>query len=162
MANESWRTGRMMAWDAKNEKMVPADTIGTPQSNRMFVRFVIHSNDADSGRRQGLFWALSDLDDAGRLLPHEQATWEEVHEWFRENLTTPASFSRSSRPHAKHVALSWFKDSATAHVANMYALVQVLKDHGIAVDVIRTARPGYIVYEDEYQIAAEPFNETVT
>ena len=27
MANESWRTGRMMAWDKKNEKMVPADTI---------------------------------------------------------------------------------------------------------------------------------------
>ncbi len=27
MANESWRSGRMMAWDKKNEKMVPADTI---------------------------------------------------------------------------------------------------------------------------------------
>ncbi|MBN2295397.1 MAG: hypothetical protein JXM70_23400, partial [Pirellulales bacterium] len=27
MANESWRSGRMMAWDRKNEKMVPADTI---------------------------------------------------------------------------------------------------------------------------------------
>ncbi len=27
MANESWRSGRMMAWDKKNQKMVPADTI---------------------------------------------------------------------------------------------------------------------------------------
>lgn len=27
MANESWRTGRMMAWDAENEKVVPADTM---------------------------------------------------------------------------------------------------------------------------------------
>lgn len=27
MANESWRTGRMMAWDTKQEKMVPADTL---------------------------------------------------------------------------------------------------------------------------------------
>lgn len=27
MANESWRSGRMMAWDRENEKMVPADTI---------------------------------------------------------------------------------------------------------------------------------------
>jgi predicted dehydrogenase len=27
MANESWRSGRMMAWDEKNEKMVPADTV---------------------------------------------------------------------------------------------------------------------------------------
>jgi hypothetical protein len=31
-ANESWRTGRMMAWDAKNEKMVPADTIELPRT----------------------------------------------------------------------------------------------------------------------------------
>ena len=27
MANESWRTGQMMAWDEKNEKMVAADTL---------------------------------------------------------------------------------------------------------------------------------------
>lgn len=27
MANESWRSGRMMAWDTKNEKMVAADTL---------------------------------------------------------------------------------------------------------------------------------------
>ncbi|MCX7426102.1 MAG: Gfo/Idh/MocA family oxidoreductase [Planctomycetia bacterium] len=27
MANESWRTGQMMAWDAKNETMVPANTL---------------------------------------------------------------------------------------------------------------------------------------
>jgi hypothetical protein len=27
MANESWRSSRMMGWDAKNEKMVAADTL---------------------------------------------------------------------------------------------------------------------------------------
>ncbi len=27
MANESWRTGRMMAWDKEQEKMVPADSL---------------------------------------------------------------------------------------------------------------------------------------
>jgi predicted dehydrogenase len=27
MANESWRSNKMMAWDTKNEKMVPADTL---------------------------------------------------------------------------------------------------------------------------------------
>jgi predicted dehydrogenase len=28
MANESWRSGQMMAWDEANEKMVPASTLG--------------------------------------------------------------------------------------------------------------------------------------
>lgn len=32
MANESWRTGRMMAWDKENQKMVPADTLDLPKT----------------------------------------------------------------------------------------------------------------------------------
>ena len=128
----------------------------------MYVRFVIHRNDQDSGRRQGLFQALSDLDHAGMLRPHEQIVWDETYEWFQKNLRKPLSFSRSSKPHAKKVALSWFKDSATDHIARMYALAQVLMDHDMVVDVIRTERPGYVVYEDKDQIAAEPFSETVT
>ena len=27
MANESWRTSQMMAWDAEHERMVPANTL---------------------------------------------------------------------------------------------------------------------------------------
>lgn len=34
--------------------------------------------------------------------------------------------------------------------------------HGIEVEVLHTERPGYVVYEDEYQVAAEPFTETLT
>ena len=30
MANESWRTGQMMAWDEKNQKVVPANTLDLP------------------------------------------------------------------------------------------------------------------------------------
>jgi hypothetical protein len=32
---------------------------------------------------------------------------------------------------------------------------QILENHGIVVDVIRTNRPGYVVYEDEFQVAAQ-------
>ena len=128
----------------------------------MYVRFVIQHNDEDSGRRQGLFQALSDLEDSGVLLPHEQTTWEESYQWFRKNLLKPRRLSRSSKYHAKNLALSWFKDSATEHIKRMYVLVQILQAHGVLVEVIRTDRPGYIVYEDRYQVAAEPFSETPT
>ena len=33
---------------------------------------------------------------------------------------------------------------------------------GVAVEMIKTERPGYIVYEDEYQIAAYPLADTKT
>lgn len=128
----------------------------------MFVRFVIHHNDPNSGRRQGLFQAMSDLDHAGALEPHEIEIYDEVYDWFRKSLRRPRSFTRSSKPHAKKVALSWFKHHATEHIARMRVLVHILDAHGVLVDVIQTDRPGYVVYEDEYQVAAEPFSETVT
>jgi hypothetical protein len=128
----------------------------------MYVRFVIHQNDPDSGRRQGLFQALTDLDREGVLEEHEIDLYDEVYDWFKGNLKKPRSFTRSSKPHAKKVALSWFKSSATEHIAKMRILSHILDAHGIAVDVLQTARPGYVVYEDEYQVAAEPFSETST
>lgn len=128
----------------------------------MFVRFVIHENHEDSGRRQGIFQAVSDLEHAGVLLQHEQQQYDEIYEWFRFNLKKPKSFSRSSKPHAKNVALSWYKDSAVEHIAKTQGLVEILRAHGVAVDLLRTDRPGYIVYEDSYQVAAEPFRETVS
>jgi hypothetical protein len=128
----------------------------------MFVRFVIQKNDARSGRRQGLFQALARLEAAKVLLAHEQALYDEIYEWFRTILRTPKRFARSSRPHAKKVALSWFKDTATKHIAKMRAIAEILQRHGIEVEMLCTHRPGYVVYEDRFQVVAEPFSETVT
>lgn len=130
--------------------------------SRMYIRFVISTNDPVSGRRQGIFQALSDLEYEGMLLPHEQLLHDELYEWFCKNLRKPRSFSRSSRAHAKDVALSWFKDSAHEHIAKMHALCSILSSQGVLCELIRTDRPGYIVYEDDFQVAAEPFYETVT
>jgi hypothetical protein len=128
----------------------------------MFVRFVVHKNDEDSGSRQGLFQAIFGLEREGVLLEHEQSQHDEIYKWFKKNLKKPRKFTRSSKPHAKNVALSWFKDTALEHISKMYALTQILKAHDVEVDVLRTERPGYIVYEDAFQVAAEPFKETTT
>jgi hypothetical protein len=39
----------------------------------------------------------------------------------------------------------------------MRELVALLVHKDVPVEELRTERPGYIVYEDEHQIAAEPF-----
>ena len=125
-----------------------------------YVRFVIPCKDENSGRRQGLFQAISDLEHEGVLLPHEQTVYDEIYEWFRKHLKKPRKLARSSKSQAKKVALSWFKDSASEHIKKMHALAQILHAHGVPVEVIRTERPGYVVYEDQYQVTAEPFNDT--
>jgi hypothetical protein len=125
-----------------------------------YLRFVITRLDHESRRRQGLFQAVSDLEHAGALLPGEQAAYDEIYEWFRHHLRKPRNLSRSSRPHARNVALSWFKVTAHEHIQRMHVLASILQCHGIAVDILRTQRPGYVVYEDDHQVAAEPFRDS--
>jgi hypothetical protein len=127
-----------------------------------YVRFVIPSKDEDSGRRQGLFQALSGMVDQGILLPYQEHLWDETRKWFNKHLEEPTSFARSSRPHAKDVALSWFRDSAVEHIHRMRILVHLLDEHGVACEVVRTERPGYVVYEDAFQVIAVPFTDTTT
>ena len=44
----------------------------------------------------------------------------------------------------------------------MRELCRLLNEHGVTTEMLRSERPGYIVFEDEFQIAAEPFFETKT
>lgn len=130
--------------------------------SRMFVRFVIPAADPDSGHRQGLFMAMSDLNRVGALSVDEQAVWDELNGWFRQNLHAPDRFSRAGRAHPKKVALSWFKADATEHITRMRQVAVILAAHDRPVEMIRSDRPGYIVYEDDHQVAAEPFRDTTT
>jgi hypothetical protein len=37
------------------------------------------------------------------------------------------------------------------------SLCELLEHKGIAVTELRTEKPGYVVYQDEYQVVAMPF-----
>lgn len=126
----------------------------------MFLRFIVHEIDEDSGRRQGLFQRLVDIRERDELYGYELDRVKEIHEWFNANLKKPSTFSRSSKPHALNKAISWFKDSADVHIFYMRELAAILENHGVRIEAIRTERPGYIVYEDEHQITAEPFSDS--
>ena len=128
----------------------------------MYVRFVITAIDPDSTKRQGLFQALGDLHDSRSLLEFEDAVYLEIRDWFRCNLNRPDRLAKSNRPHAKNVALSWFKDTALEHIKKMREMANILEAHGYSVEMIKSERPGFIVYEDAYQVAAEPFRSTIT
>ena len=54
-------------------------------------------------------------------------------------------------------AVSWFKDTAIDHIAQIRELVAILENHGVHVQTLKVKRVGYVVYEDDYQIVAEPF-----
>ena len=50
------------------------------------------------------------------------------------------------------------RPTAIDAIEHLRRLVAVLENHGIQVQVLKTVRPGYLVYEDKWQVVAEPFN----
>jgi hypothetical protein len=127
-----------------------------------YVRFVTAVIDPNSLRRQGLFQAVSELVEWGELREHELAEVEALRFWFNARLDRPARFARSRRSGATPRAICWFKSSAREHVRRMHEMRRLVEEHGVATEMIKTARPGYVVFEDEFQVAAEPFWETRT
>jgi len=125
----------------------------------MFVRFVTAEVHKDSQSQLGVFQAAFRLRDKDELYDYEEVLLPEVLDWFNKHLEKPDKFTSSKPPYyrKKSKAISWFKGSAKDHLAMMRQIVSILENHDVPTRMIKTARPGYIVYEDEYQVAAEPF-----
>lgn len=127
-----------------------------------YVRFVTLIIDEDSGKRQGLFQAIADLVDTGELPEHEMEELKAVRAWFNKHMDAPYRFRQSSRRQPAPKAISWYKSTATEHISKMHTFCRILNEHNILTQMITSTRPGYIIFEDDHQIAAAPFSETTT
>lgn len=126
-----------------------------------FVRFVIPSPDPTSQVRQGVFQAAADLREEGVLSASETETLQDTFAWFSKHLPKPERFSRKRNSyHRDQRGIAWFKDTATEHIQRIREIVAILEVHGCTVSMLTSARAGYVVYEDDYQVVAEPFSET--
>src|SRR3984957_1535360 len=125
----------------------------------MYLKFVAADIAEDSERALGVFHAVRYLRDAGKLYPYEEDQHDMVRWWFNEHLEKPTRFTASKPPfyRKKNKAISWFKDTAHEHLARVRELVAILEHHGISVRMMKANRVGYIVFEDEFQIVAQPF-----
>ena len=58
--------------------------------------------------------------------------------------------------------IAWFKDCATEHLARMQEMKTLLEQYGHPVVMLSESRVGYLIYEDAFQVVAEPFSDTRT
>jgi hypothetical protein len=128
----------------------------------VYLRFVVAEIHEDSGRELGVFQAARYLRDEEKLDIYEGERLESIVEWFAEHLQKPTRFTASKPPfyRKKNKAISWFKDTALEHLAHIHELVFILEHHGVSVRMLKANRVGYILYEDEFQVVAEPFADT--
>lgn len=130
----------------------------------MFLRFVRPNRVAGTSAREGFFCSAYDLRDDPLLDRHASDRLEALLSWFKGHLKIPRTYSRS-RSKGRRAAeftpgLCWFKADAGEAIAKSFELVALLVDHGYPVEIIRTDRVGYILYEDDHQVVAEPFSDT--
>lgn len=123
----------------------------------MFIRFAVKDVDDSSLQQSGIFTAIYGLEREGQLSVEEAAWFSEAETWFNTNLKAPDRLQLSNRPGAPRTAITWLKASAVKHVSRMRELVALLRHKDIHVDEFTTERPGYVVYEDDHQVAAVPF-----
>lgn len=128
----------------------------------VYLRFVLPGLNQDTGTKDGVFETAYQLRREGELSEHERAELDELLHWFGENLETPNRFNRTkSKGYYRRTTkgISWFKSSAETHVTKMHRMVAILGDQGHHVSMIKASNPGYIVYEDDHQVVAEPFSD---
>ncbi len=126
----------------------------------MYIRFCTTRKVCNASYNEGVFQAAFYLINNDLLFDYEEKAISNIIEWFNDNLEAPDWFSRSKKPHAHPHAVSWFKCSATEHIKRMRELCCLLEVKGIEVTSYKSTRVGYLVYEDDYQVAAEPFADT--
>ena len=118
----------------------------------MLIRFSTLAIDPDSGRPGGVLVAAHTLRDEGDLSAQEHEALRSVLAWFNEHLSIPTVLTEPEHRRA----ISWFKPAALEAIRRMWTLKEFLDAHGHHVNVLRTAEPGTVVYQDDWQVIAKP------
>lgn len=96
--------------------------------------------------------------ESSEVAEHERVLIREHIEWLKKHLPIPDRFTRTRNANHKNTrGLSWLKPNATEVVDHLRAIATIMEEHGIPVTMLKDENPGYVVYEDDFQIVAEPF-----
>ena len=124
----------------------------------MFIRFVSGELDEHSHVSAGLFCAASKLRCDDTLPEHELDLLFDLRSWFNIHLESPFDHLAKAGRHER--AICWFKPTAREHLARAWEMIAVLERNNVFVRMIKARKIGYILYEDEAQVFAEPFADT--
>ena len=131
----------------------------------VYVRFVTQDVHPESGYHAGLFTAAWSVRHAQSTPEADREALARLLLWFGRNMAVPTKFTRSRSKHAwkkNWRGLSWFRADAERHLKRMRKMSELLEPHGHSVSILETDRPGFVVYEDRWQVVAEPYADTPT
>ena len=125
------------------------------KTDRVYVRFVCYRLVEGQRQRLGLFQALEEAKECDFAPPWALTMIGETYGWFKRNLAVPSRFK--NRGHGRP-GLSWFKPVAVEHIKKMHELKLAVEECGVHVEMLTTRDPGPVIWEDRFQLVADPGN----
>ncbi|MER6479951.1 hypothetical protein [Streptomyces filamentosus] len=121
-----------------------------------YVRFQSpHRN--DRGHFTGVFGLLNNLAREGRLSDEQESFRRRNNSWYDAAYTDPSTVDpRVYDDGINPGAAAWFKPTAVHLLARVPGYLRILAAHGVDCQVLRSADPGRVVYEDDVQIVVVP------
>ncbi|MDB5658737.1 MAG: hypothetical protein JWS10_1352 [Cypionkella sp.] len=130
----------------------------------MYLRFVTERVSKHDGRREGFFQTCYSVWRGAETPEFAVKELRLLLDWFDANLDEPTAFNRSTSKknmvNRNGVGLSWFRPEASKHIAKAFDAAAIIEQFGFPVTVLKSTQPGYIVFEDTFQIVAIPFANT--
>jgi hypothetical protein len=122
----------------------------------LYVRF--QATDANQrGTFPGVFALVNGLAAAGKLTPAQESFRRSSYNWYDAHLVNPSHADPTVYDReVNYGAESWFKESATDHIAQVTGHLEILALHGVGYDILRSTDPGTVVYEDDHQVVVLP------
>lgn len=142
--------GRLAFVETEDERFILERS--DPLEKREYIRFVVGREDEDSLVDRGIFRATGLAIEWQKIAGPDVDELNRLRAWFGENLKEPTSTGRDKLRRG----ICWFKTGAAEHISRIWEMVRILERNGIYVKKIRTDKPGYLIYEDEWQLVAEP------
>ena len=122
-----------------------------------YVRFTTDERTAHGGVLGGVFAAVAGLRESTELDPVDSIWLADIERWFARALAVPGQLAARRGYREPRIAVCWFRDAATEHLARATELAALLVRHGVRVHRLESANPGEIVWQDEHQVAAIPY-----
>ena len=110
-----------------------------------------------AGFQVGIFGLVNVLGRNGMLTPEQEHFRQVSNAWYNAAYPDPCTVDQDvyDRNHNPRAA-AWFKSSATGLISRVSGYLAILDAHSVAWEEIRTADPGAILYEDDFQVVAIP------
>ena len=130
--------------------LLPPGEPRQPQPERFF-RLTSTNLHPRSHEPCGVFRAAGILECSRHLDPVDRDRLHGLFDWFHRSLPRPRNVKPST--------IFWFRSQAGECASRVWEMVQLLRDNGIPIQTMWTRRPGWIEYQDRFQVGAVPFTD---